>query len=76
MCFPFVKIPARNPAENRSWPLSLDGGRGCKALIPTRSLPACHTVAEGGLSVSRSDGLLQALLIEKASLFSTLLPHW
>ena len=46
------------------------------ALIPSQNRGAARTEMEISLTASQSYALLQAMAIQKASLFSTLLQHW
>ena len=46
------------------------------ALVPSQNRGAARTEMEISLAASQSYALLQAMAIQKASLFSSLLQHW
>jgi hypothetical protein len=74
--FEFVEIRARSLAEHRAWLQILDDTMRRDALIPSQNRGAARTEMEISLTASQSYALLQAMAIQKASLFSTLLQHW
>ena len=74
--FEFVEIQARSLAEHRAWLQILDDTMRRDALIPSQNRGAARTEMEISLTASQSYALLQAMAIQKASLFSTLLQHW
>ena len=74
--FEFVEIRARSLAEYRAWLQILDDTMRRDALIPSQNRGAARTEMEISLTASQSYALLQAMAIQKASLFSTLLCHW
>ena len=74
--FEFVEIRARSLAEHRAWLQILDDTMRRDALIPSQNRGAARTEMEISLTASQSYALLQAMAIQKASLFSTLLSHW
>jgi Domain of unknown function (DUF4055) len=74
--FEFVEIRARSLAEHRAWLQILDDTMRRDALIPSQNRGAARTEMEISLTASQSYALLQAIAIQKASLFSTLLQHW
>ncbi len=74
--FEFVEIRARSLAEHRAWLQILDDTMRRDALIPSQNLGAARTEMEISLTASQIYALLQAMAIQKASLFSTLLLHW
>jgi hypothetical protein len=74
--FEFVEIRARSLAEHRAWLQILDDTMRRDALIPSQNRGAARTEMEISLTASQSYALLQAMAIQKASLFSTLLEHW
>jgi len=74
--FEFVEIRARSLAEQRAWLQILDDTMRRDALIPSQNRGAARTEMEISLTASQSYALLQAMAIQKASLFSTLLEHW
>jgi len=71
--FEFVVIRARSLAEHRAWLQILDDTMRRDALIPSKNRGAARTEMEISLTASQSYALLQAMAIQKASLFSTLL---
>jgi hypothetical protein len=71
-----VEIRARSLAEHRAWLQILDDTMRRDALIPSQNRGAARTEMEISLTASQSYALLQAMAIQKASLFSTLLQHW
>jgi hypothetical protein len=73
--FEFVEIRARSLAEHRAWLQILDDTMRRDALIPSQNRGAARTEMEISLTASQSYALLQAMAIQKASLFSTLLQH-
>jgi hypothetical protein len=74
--FEFVEIRARSLAEHRAWLQILDDTMRRDALIPSQNRGVARTEMEISLTASQSYALLQAMAIQKASLFSTLLQHW
>jgi hypothetical protein len=74
--FEFVEIRARSLVEHRAWLQILDDTMRRDALIPSQNRGAARTEMEISLTASQSYALLQAMAIQKASLFSTLLQHW
>jgi hypothetical protein len=74
--FEFVEIRARSLAEHRAWLQILDDTIRRDALISSQNRGAARTEMEISLTASQSYALLQAMAIQKASLFSTLLHHW
>lgn len=74
--FEFVEIRARSLAEHRAWLQILDDTMRRDALIPSQNRGAARTEMGISLTASQSYALLQAMAIQKASLFSTLLQHW
>jgi hypothetical protein len=73
--FEFVEIRARSLAEHRAWLQILVDTMRRDALILSQKRCAARTEMEISLPASQSFALLQAMAIQKASLFSTLLQY-
>jgi hypothetical protein len=71
-----VEIRARSLAQHRAWLQILDDTTRRDALIPSQNRGAARTEMEISLTAFQIQALPQAMVIPKASLFSTLLQHW
>ncbi len=73
--FEFLEIRAQSLAEHRALLLILDDTMRRDVLIPSQDCGAARIEMEISLTASQSYARLQAMAIQKALLFSTILQH-